>query len=182
MLHKLNRQLTETILISLENQAAIKALNSQKAKPSHYLMDRIHNAAEALHAKQDKLFNQRLVCETQERGRTWRASTRGFINIWVQWVPDHINFAPNKKANEEAKCAAQGYLSPSRDLPRFLRKPLLASVSALRQQSNGKIQRRWARQWKSSPRYLYLLSINNSVPSKKFLSLTNLSLVGKHLS
>ena len=70
MLHKWNRQLTDTVLISSDNQASLKALNNQNTKPGHYLLDEVHDAAEALHAKQDKLFNARLHHDTRAWGDT----------------------------------------------------------------------------------------------------------------
>ena len=40
------RAILTTIIIGLDNQAVIQALNSQLAKPSHYLLDLIHDSAE----------------------------------------------------------------------------------------------------------------------------------------
>lgn len=88
----------------------------------------------------------------------------------------HMDFAPNKEADKEAKWAAQGYSSPSRDLPKYLRKQLLVSVSVLQQQSNTKLQQCWAHQWKALPCYHHLCSIDNFAPLKKFLTLTKISL------
>ena len=46
------------------------------------------------------------------------------------------------------------------------------SLSALRQESKAKIQRRWARRWKTSPRCCHMGGIDKSVPSKKWMELT----------
>ena len=172
MFYKLNCQLTETVLIGLDNQVELKALNNQCLKPGHYLLNKVHDAAEALHAKQDKLFNARLLCETWAWEETWKSSTCDVIDIRLQWVPGHMDFAPNKKADKEAKHAAQGLSSPSRELLKYLWKQPPVSVPALQQQLNAKLQRHWACQWKASPCYQHLHLIDNSAPSKKFLTLT----------
>lgn len=41
-------RLLNTVVIGLDNQAAIKALHNQTAKPSHYLLNYIHDATEKL--------------------------------------------------------------------------------------------------------------------------------------
>ena len=53
------------------------------------------------------------------------------INLQVHWVPGHIDFAPNEKADEEVKKAMQGNSNEAKYLPKLLRKPLLLSISAL---------------------------------------------------
>ena len=45
------------------------------------------------------------------------------------------------------------------------------SVSALRQESTSKIQRRWACCWKTSPHCCHMGGIDKSVPSKKWMLL-----------
>ena len=55
-------QLINAVLISLDNQAVIQALNNQTSKPSHYLLDLIHTACEKLQEKQDKLQNAADFC------------------------------------------------------------------------------------------------------------------------
>ena len=98
---------------------------------------------------------------------------RDIIDLWLQWVPGHKDFEPNECVDQEAKKAAQGYLSPWKDLPKFLQKLLPISVSALHQEVNASIQRHWVHQWKASPHYNHLWSIDNSVLLKKFLKLTS---------
>ena len=53
----------------------------------------------------------------------------------------------------------------------LLRKPLPVSLSALRQESKSKIQRLWARHWKTSPRCHHMSGIDKSVLSKKWMKL-----------
>ncbi|KAF8057556.1 hypothetical protein FPV67DRAFT_1391882, partial [Lyophyllum atratum] len=111
LLSKLGRQLTSLTVIGSDSQAAIRALNNQRPHPAHYLLDRVHSAAEHLHMKQDRLINA------------------------IIWTPGHMEFDPNERADEIAKEAAQGTSSPSELLPAYLkRKPLPASIPALRQE------------------------------------------------
>ena len=49
LLIRLTAQITRKALIGLNNQAAIWSLTNQSTKPSHYLLDHIHSAAEKLH-------------------------------------------------------------------------------------------------------------------------------------
>ncbi|KIM89491.1 hypothetical protein PILCRDRAFT_51331, partial [Piloderma croceum F 1598] len=82
------------------------------------------------------------------------------------------DFEPNDRADKEAKKAAQGLSSDAKSLPQFLHKKLPASVSALRQNFNNHLLKRWKRRWKSSPCFKLHRSIDNSAPSKKFMRLT----------
>ena len=51
------------------------------------------------------------------------AKSKRVINLQIHWVPGHLDFAPNDKADELAKEAAAGNSSPPNALPTFLRKP-----------------------------------------------------------
>ena len=46
-------QLLHSVIIGLDNQAAIHSLTNQEVKPAHYLLDAIHDMAERLHQHQD---------------------------------------------------------------------------------------------------------------------------------
>ena len=61
-------QLTNTTLISLDNQAVIQVLNNEMPKPSHYLLDHIHSACEKLQDKQDKLQNAADFHKVRQQG------------------------------------------------------------------------------------------------------------------
>ena len=65
----------------------------------------------------------------------------------------------------------QGSSSDARFLPQRLRKKLPLSISALHQENNDRLKRRWHRHWKSSERENLLRTIDNSAPSKKYLQL-----------
>ena len=82
-----------------------------------------------------------------------------------------MDFAPNEKADEEAKLAAQGVSSDAKSLPALLHKRLPLSLSALRQNHMNKLNKRWECRWKSSSREDLLKTIDNSALSKKYLHL-----------
>jgi len=86
-------------------------------------------------------------------------------------VPGHCGYERNERADEEAKKAAQGLSSDAKLLPPFLRKHLPASISALRQNHKQSILKTWKRRWKNSPRYKLHRAIDNTAPSKKYLTL-----------
>jgi hypothetical protein len=102
-------------------------------------------------------------------GEEWKNRSKGIVDLQIHWVPSHSDFAPNEKADEEAKKAAQGDSSDAKSLPKFLRKHLLLSVSVLHQEHFGKIKKRW--EHKSSPRENHLRTTNNSAPSKMYIRL-----------
>jgi ribonuclease HI len=171
MLKARNRQLTKPISICSDSQALLKALRNQHPHAGHYILDKIHDAAEGLHAKQDGLFNRSERLESLAEGREWKGRTSGVIDLQMHWVPGHSGYERNEKADEKAKKAAQGLSSKAKLLPPFLRKRLPASVSALRQNFMASLLKAWKHRWKSSPRYVPLRSIDKSAPSKKFLGL-----------
>ena len=141
---------SSTVVIGLDNQAAIKALRNQETKPAHYLLDQIHTAAECLQVKQDRIIRKLEFQHAKHNNRPLKARTRGVFDLNIHWVPSHNDFKPNKKADEVAKWAALGKSSPSQSLPAFLRKPVPLSVAALSQESRAKTQRVWLRRWKGS--------------------------------
>ena len=99
------------------------------------------------------------------------ARTHRVVDLKIQWVPGHIDFIPNKKADTNAKRAAKGDSSSVNLLPKPLRKTLPYSISIIHQVRRLLIHHRWVHQWKMSPRYPRIWSINKSTPSKKWLQL-----------
>ncbi|KAF5384346.1 hypothetical protein D9615_003173 [Tricholomella constricta] len=166
------RSLPDITAIGSDSQATIKALRNQKSHPAHYLLDRVHTAAEKLHAKQDRIARADERRATLRRGNKWTDRTRRVINLQVHWTPGHVDFGPNERADEIAKSAAQGASSPPQALPVYLRhKPLPTSIPALRQEHLAALQTKWKQRWKKSPRYAAINAIDKSLPSKKFLKL-----------
>jgi ribonuclease HI len=171
LLKGLSRQLTQPTVLGTDSQAVIQALGNQNSHAGQYILDAIHKSAEQLHAKQDRLQNRVERSQEIEAGHSWKGRTRGVVDLQIHWVPGHCDFEPNERADEEAKKAAQGESSDAKLLPPLLRKRLPLSVSALRQDNNAKLIKRWKRRWKSSPRENLLKSIDNTAPSKKYLRL-----------
>ena len=153
-----------------DSQAVIKVLQNQCSHPGHYLLNAIHLSAERLHVKQDRLINSDEWRQVLADRHQWKGSSKGIINLQLHWVPSHCDFGPNERADEEAKQVTQGSSSEARFLPRVLRKKLPLSVSALRQENNVKLKKRWQRRWKNSERENLLRTIDNSAPSKKILT------------
>ena len=130
--------------------------------------------AERLHQCQDRIQHKDLFQQARQRNQQCTAKSKGIIDLQIHWVPGHLNFAPNNKADELAKDAATGSSSPPKDLPALLRKPLPASLSTLLQESKSKIQQRWARRWKTSPHCHHMSGIDKSVLLKKWMKLIKL--------
>jgi ribonuclease HI len=172
MLIGLNRKLNDAVIIGSDSQALIKATENQHPHMGHHILDEIHNAAEKLHAKQDKLFNREEHAQAVREGEKWNGHTRGVIDLHLIWVPGHHDFATNELADEEAKKAAKGDSSEIKLLPFYLRNGLPYSITALHQSYSARLSRWWSRHWKTSQRAKVLRSIDNSAPSKKFLRLT----------
>ena len=143
LLTSIASKLTGTTLIRLNSQAGICALNNQKSKPSHYLLNHVLTAAESLHMKQDKLINAADFHKAKHQGIQLTVETRDVINLKVHWIPGHKDFIPNEKAHELAKKAAKRELNPNPDLPKLLRHLLPTSTAAIKQDLKLKVQNRW---------------------------------------
>ena len=164
----LTKQITNTIIIGLDNQAAIWSLYNQNPRPSHYLIDQIHSVAEHLHSHQDRIQWCRELQWARCAGQHPHIRTSGVCNLQIHWVPGHLNFEPKEKVD---KLATKGESSTQADLPAFLCKTLSTSLIALHQETNCKTQCKWKRCWKESPWYGHLGSIDISTPSKIWLNL-----------
>jgi ribonuclease HI len=139
-----------TISFNIDSQAVIKGIRIKKPRSGQHLID------EYLHQ----------LDITQKRG------TR--VKMKIQWSSGHDGIEGNEKADEEAKKAAEGDTSPEEDLPKFLtKKPLPASISALRQRYNEKLIMRWKERWNSSPRKTRTERYEKKMPTCKFLEKTN---------
>ena len=123
-----------------------------------------------LHKKKDTLINCTERAAVLAEGNTWRSKLKGVVNLQIHWVPGHSEFAPNEKADEEAKKAVQGGSSGAKFLPKFLCKHLPLSISVLQQGHTSKLKKCWERRWKDSPRVKLLKSIDNTTLAKSILS------------
>jgi len=138
--------------IGLDSQAAIKALHTELTNPGHHL------AAEAL------------KIATHLRKRNGNAK----YSLTIRWTAGHMGIEGNEKADREAKRAADGHNSDSKDLPKYVRKRIKHSVSALRQTNNKESNENWQKEWQAAKSYKRLRTKDTIPPSsQKFLELTS---------
>jgi ribonuclease HI len=138
--------------IGADNQAAIQALQAEETKPGQHIAAEILKLAEQI-KKERKSDN---------------------YGITIRWTAGHCGIEGNEKADLEAKRAAEGSSSNARELPKYLRKPLRKSISALRQAYSDHANKEWTENWKSSERYKRLQTSDTVPPhSSKFLKLTS---------
>lgn len=94
------------------------------------------------------------------------------IRITLRWVPGHMDVEGNELADQHAKDAATGRSSDKTSLPKYLRKTLPRSAAKAKQMMKAQAKREAEEAWKKSPRYAKLNTIDNTLPSAKFLQLT----------
>jgi ribonuclease HI len=135
--------LASTALITLDNQAAIQALQNDHAQPAQYLLDEIHAT----------------ILKMKRRRRRLR--------IHLEWVPGHMEIKGNELADTHAKMASEGNTSNLADLPHILRKCLPESVAALKAQRKGTILQRWRKDWSQSPRFEKMSRVDSTLPNRK---------------
>ena len=172
LLTSLGSRIGGAAILGTDSQALVKATENQRPHAGHYILDEIYDVTEKLHMKQDELVNRQERMQRIREGRRWIGWKKGVIDLQLLWVPGHHEFAPNEKADEEAKKAAQGDSSDPKKLPPLLRKRIPHSIMAVHQSFTSQLQKRWKIKWKMSPRAKSLRSIDNSTPSKKYMKLT----------
>jgi ribonuclease HI len=126
------------ILIALDNQATIRALTNNCRQPGQYLLDEVHKMIGKLGKK---------------------------IKIHLEWAPGHHDLEGNEAADAEAKRAASGDCTNSKDLPDILQKPLPFSIAAMKADFKDKSKLRWEEMWKKSPRFERFTKIDPNVPN-----------------
>ena len=135
--------------IGLDNQAVINSLQTELTNPGHHL------AAEAL----------RLATNlNNKRGKKY--------SLTIRWTARHSGIKGNEKADKEAKNAVAGQSSDKKLLPKYLRKKLKRSVSALRQANNVERNETWRKEWHASKRFRRFQAKDIVSPSsQKYLAL-----------
>ncbi|KAE9406955.1 hypothetical protein BT96DRAFT_794010, partial [Gymnopus androsaceus JB14] len=75
--------------------------------------------------------------------------------VVLSWVPGHMGYPGNERADAEAKKAAASTTqsSPNHKLPSQLHKPLPRSRTSVVRTFKRELERRHADGWKESPRY-----------------------------
>ena len=109
----------DTVLIALDNQAAIWALQGNHTQPSQYLLDEIHSAILRIKHRHHQLL------------------------IHLEWVLGHMDVEGNIMADTHVKMASEGNTSELADLPHLLRECLPASIAALKAQHKRTILQWW---------------------------------------
>jgi ribonuclease HI len=136
-----------TCMIAVDNQAAMKAFDSELRKPGHHL------AREAL----------RIANQLQKR------KSKRKYKLTLRWTAGHEGIEGNEKADEEAKKAASKLSSQVKLLPSYLRKPLCRNPSALKRDYSDKLKKDWTTTWRQATRGKLATRMDSSTPSAKFL-------------
>jgi ribonuclease HI len=138
-----------TVSFNTDNQAAILATQLRRPAPGHYLMDVYHRIMEKLHNEHED------------------------IECKVTWTPGHFGIQGNEEVDLLAKEAASGVSSRMGRLPVICRSALPLSKSAVKQRFMDRIKKRACKVWKGSPRFNRMARIDSSLPSRKFLDMTD---------
>ncbi|KAF5372349.1 hypothetical protein D9615_009262 [Tricholomella constricta] len=136
--------------LTLDNQGVIQSTAIYRQRQSHYHFDAIHEQARRI--------------QRRERARPT-------YNLQITWISGHSGADGNELVDKAAKEAAQGTTSEWRRLPKYIRElggRLPASVSALKQQHNAALKRRWGERWQKSPRYTKYEAFKEGLPFNNF--------------
>jgi ribonuclease HI len=167
------------VTIGLDNQAVLHSLQNQRPKPSHYLLDRVHDYLEDFQVAQARVRGRPVAGYRSGRGRTrLKDGSMGWIDWQLEshckvkfiWTPGHEGIEGNERADEEAKRAAEQGSNARKDLPPFVRRKLLPiSISATRCFLKREIKSKWINEWSKSPRYQTASNIDCSLPSNNYV-------------
>jgi ribonuclease HI len=141
------KRASTSFALGVDNQAAIKAFQSDLRQPGHHLAIEIIRVANQIQKRRKK----------------------GKYTLNIRWTAGHEGVEGNELADSEAKKAAGGLSSEKTQLPHYLRKPLLINPAAVKRHMQEKRKQNWSEEWRKSPRGRRTLRIDKTTPSKKFL-------------
>jgi len=145
----MERQGATPSVITIDNQAALRAFNLELRKPGHHLAQEVLSLATRIqkHRSNDK------------------------YSLMLRWTAGHIGIAGNKKADSKAKKSVAGLSSDKELLPPYLRKPLLINPSAVKCKLIDKLKKDWKKEWHESARGINTLKIDSTIPSDRFIKM-----------
>jgi len=112
-----------------------------------------------------------------------KKSRKSGHKLTIRWTAGHEGLEGNELADREAKEAVKETTSDTKQLPPYLRKPLLINPAALKVAHNTKLKTEWKEDWKKSERGQAAALIDESTPSSKFLkSISNPKLLRQAVS
>jgi len=134
-------------LIAVDNQATLKAYDSDMRRPGHNV------AREFL-----SLAKRMQKCRSKRK-----------FKLTLRWSAGHCGIEGNEKADREAKRAACGSSLTAKLLPTFLRKPLPINPTTVKRAYNESLSSKWKVDWEQSLRGMKMKMLDNTTPSIKFL-------------
>jgi len=137
-------------MIGIDNQAAIKAFKSELRNPGHHL------AREALY-----------IANSIRKAKAKGSKSKDTLTI--QWTAGHEGIEGNELADKEAKEAAKGHMTDTKQLPKYLQKPILINPSTVKKVYKESLPKEWQEEWRTSKRGTATLVIDDTTPSTKFL-------------
>jgi ribonuclease HI len=131
------------VLVGVDNQAVIKAFDSELRSPGHHIAHEILRQANRL----------------KKKGRRTKYA------LTICWTAGHVGIEGNEDADEKAKEVAKGCSSDTKLLPPYLRKALLINPAAVKMAHYAKLKEEWKDTWNNSVRGRALAQIEESTPS-----------------
>ena len=138
---------SRTAAIGCDNQAALKAFQSDLRSPGHHI------------ARQFILLANK---ELKKKGRRK-------LKLALRWTAGHEGIEGNELADREAKRAAEGISSDKHLLPLYVRKPLPINPAASKRAHHDALNALWKTRWRASERGRRDALLDEATPSKKFL-------------
>jgi ribonuclease HI len=161
-------RLRESINLSTDSQASIKALQSNSKQPAQYLLDEIHKSTKTLHS--NELERARRHLSPHQRADLTVHVT---LDISFTWVAAHKNSTGNERADKLAREAAEYDSSPIDRIPAFLRCQLPNQHHGCQEDNQQRHQKTSKTWWTSSPRFAKTKTVDPSLPSDNFIEISN---------